>query len=73
MRPISVSVGLTAESGLNLIAERERGRDCFDIPPRKGEAVYLAWQIGFGWGCQSTHGVPQVHPGYRQRRPRTKL
>ena len=25
MRPISVSVGLTAESGLNLIAEREEG------------------------------------------------
>ena len=27
MRPISVSVGLTAESGLNLIAEREGGRE----------------------------------------------
>ena len=43
---------------------RERERKCFDIPG-KGEAVYLAWQIGFGWGCQSTHGVLEVHLGQK--------
>ena len=57
-----------AESGLNLIAERkgERGRAgreesalIFRRIPAKGEAVYLAWQIGFGWGCQRTHGESQ--------------
>ena len=59
MRPIS---RWTGESGLNLIAGGERERARFDIPG-KGEAVYLAWQIGFGWGCQSTHGGPEVGLG----------